>query len=63
MPSQPAGASPRPPCPAAAAQLAALDIKSILHDSMTGHWLLPLLSGLLPLVAAPPAEGQPDLRK
>ncbi|KAL4447959.1 hypothetical protein ABPG75_005178 [Micractinium tetrahymenae] len=46
-----------------AAQLAALDIKSILHDSMTDHWLLPLLSGLLPLVAATPAEGEPDLRK
>lgn len=30
---------------------------------MTGHWLLPLLSGLLPLVAAAPAEGQADLRK
>lgn len=30
---------------AAAAQFAALDIKSILHDSMTGHWMLPLLPG------------------
>ncbi|EFN56700.1 hypothetical protein CHLNCDRAFT_144070 [Chlorella variabilis] len=29
----------------AAAQFAALDIKSILHDSMTGHWMLPLLPG------------------
>ena len=29
----------------AAASLAALDIKFILHDTLTGHWLLPLLLG------------------
>lgn len=29
----------------AAAHFKALDIKSILHDSMTGHWILPLLLG------------------
>jgi hypothetical protein len=35
-----------PAClPAASDQFAALDIKSIQHDSMTGHWLLPLLGG------------------
>jgi hypothetical protein len=31
--------------PAAATQCAALDVKSILHDSLTSHWLLPLRTG------------------
>ncbi len=44
-------------CPAAAsAQFAALDIKSILHDSLTGHWLLPL-------AAAAGGEDATELRR
>ena len=29
----------------AAASLSALDVKYILHDTLTGHWLLPALVG------------------
>ena len=29
----------------AVAQLTALDVKSILHESMTGHWAIPALLG------------------
>lgn len=36
----------------AAQSLAALDIKYILHDTLTGHWLLPALLG----AAAGPAD-------
>lgn len=43
-------------CCAASAQFAALDIKSILHDSLTGHWLLPL-------AAAAGGEDAADLRR
>jgi N-terminal acetyltransferase B complex non-catalytic subunit len=39
----------------AATNLSALDIKFILHDTLTGHWLLPLLLGA--------AAEQPDLRR
>ena len=32
----------------AIAQFARLDIKGVLHDSLTGHWLVPILSALCP---------------
>jgi hypothetical protein len=50
-----------PACLSAASdQFAALDIKSIQHDSMTCHWLLPLLGGGGGLAAA---TGDAELRR
>jgi hypothetical protein len=32
----------------AAAQFSALDIKGVLHDSLTGHWMIPIISAYCP---------------
>ena len=57
----PPGPPPHPSLRAAvAAQCAALDIKSVQHDSMTGHWLLPLLVGGGPAADCSSADAGAD---